>query len=117
MSFKILILSIIFIGQPIVLASEKCQTQPLLPVIKVNKKCPQGFRSSGGYCIPISDKTDPVIPIYDGKKVEKCPLGYRNTRGYCQSLPLIKTNSLPRVKDNCPLNYYKNKGFCTEICK
>ena len=116
MRFKILILSTILIGQPILLASEKCRTQPLVPVIKVNKKCPQGFLSSGGYCIPSSAKTNPVIPIYDGKKVEKCPLGYRNTRGYCQSLPLLKTNSIPRLKDNCPLNFYKNKGFCTEIC-
>ena len=27
-------------------------SQPVLPVIKINDKCPLGYQSSNGYCIP-----------------------------------------------------------------
>ena len=112
---KILFLPILFFSHPIV-ANSKCGIQTLTPVIKVGEKCPQGYRSSGGYCIPISENVNPLIPIFDGKKVVNCPLGYKRTRGYCQSVNSIKKNSLPKIGGNCPSNYYKNKDFCTEIC-
>tara|TARA_A100000164_G_scaffold364487_1_gene382845 strand:+ start:1520 stop:1873 length:354 start_codon:yes stop_codon:yes gene_type:complete len=112
---KIIFLPIFFLSQPI-LSNSKCGVQTLTPVIKVSEKCPQGYRSSGGYCIPISENVNPLIPIFDGKKVLNCPLGYKKTRGYCQSVNSIKRNSLPKIGEKCPSNYYKNKNFCIEIC-
>ena len=101
---RIIIFPILFLSQPI-LANSKCGVQTLTPVIKVSEKCPQGYRSSGGYCIPISKNINPLIPIFDGKKVVKCPLGYKKTRGYCQSIKSIKINSIPRIGGHSPSNY------------
>ena len=50
------------------------------PVVKVDN-CPVGYRTSGGYCIPIDDNADEVVP-----KVRSCPVGYRTSGGYCIKL-------------------------------
>ena len=98
-------------------ASKYCVNQTLVPIVQVSDKCPSGFYSNNGYCMPLTNDVMGVIPIYDGQLPNKCPIGYRNNRGYCQSSPNLKQSALPMIGEKCPRGYRKNQGFCFKLCK
>lgn len=50
------------------------------PIPKVGS-CPVGYRTSGGYCIPL-DNTNKEVVI----KLKSCPPGYRTSGNYCIKL-------------------------------
>ncbi|MCF8004882.1 MAG: hypothetical protein K9L32_11905 [Chromatiaceae bacterium] len=60
---------------PLAVAEEDQQ-----PIPKVGS-CPVGYRTSGGYCIPL-ESTDKEVII----KLESCPSGYRTSGNYCIKL-------------------------------
>lgn len=50
------------------------------PIPKVGH-CPVGYRTSGGYCVPLDNTADEVII-----KLKHCPKGYRTSGDYCVKL-------------------------------
>ena len=58
----------------IVMLTTTASAQPL-PQPKVGQ-CPAGYRKSGGYCAPTSDRAPVTIP-----KSGQCPSGFVQTRG------------------------------------
>jgi hypothetical protein len=48
-----------------------------LPQPKVGN-CPSGYRDSGGYCAPTSDRSAVAVP-----KQGQCPSGYAQSGAYC----------------------------------
>jgi hypothetical protein len=50
--------------------------QPL-PQPKVGQ-CPSGYRESGGYCAPMSERAPVAIP-----KTGQCPSGFTQSGAYC----------------------------------
>jgi hypothetical protein len=47
------------------------------PIPKVGA-CPSGYRDSGGYCAPLSDRSAPAIV-----KQGNCPSGWMQSGAYC----------------------------------
>ncbi len=47
------------------------------PQVKVGQ-CPSGYRESGGYCAPTSDRAPVAVP-----KVGQCPSGFVQSGNYC----------------------------------
>jgi hypothetical protein len=41
-------------------------------------QCPSGYRDSGGYCAPTSDRAPAAVP-----KTEQCPSGFTQSGNYC----------------------------------
>tara|TARA_A100000164_G_C21863027_1_gene751114 strand:+ start:1027 stop:1422 length:396 start_codon:yes stop_codon:yes gene_type:complete len=97
-------------------ANTYCIDQPLVPIVKLTEKCPNGFFASGGYCVPLTEDVMGIIPIFDGKLPEECPVGYSKNKGYCQTAPNIKKNAIPLIGEICPRGYFKNKSFCFKNC-
>jgi hypothetical protein len=96
-----------------------CKEQPLIAILEVNNKCPIGFSSTEGYCIPRSTNINGVIPIYNGIEPENCPFGYRKNNGYCQSRSsTLEKNLIPQIGKNCPRGYKGDPGseFCIKNC-
>jgi hypothetical protein len=52
--------------------------QTALPMPKVGS-CPSGFRESGGYCAPMTDRAPAAIP----KGARQCPSGFAQSGAYC----------------------------------
>jgi hypothetical protein len=48
-----------------------------MPQPKVGR-CPSGYRESGGYCAPTSDRAPAAVP-----KVGQCPSGWVQSGAYC----------------------------------
>jgi hypothetical protein len=48
-----------------------------MPQPKVGQ-CPSGYRESGGYCAPTSDRAPAAVP-----KVGQCPSGWVQSGAYC----------------------------------
>jgi len=84
----------------------------LLPVIKINDKCPIGFQSSGGYCLPNNSSVQGVISIYPAIKASGCPMGYRENNGYCQLFKGVKKYAIPKVTNLCPRGFISNGDYC-----
>ena len=55
----------------------KGQVRQPLPQPKVGQ-CPSGYRESGGYCAPTSDRAPAAVP-----KVGQCPSGFVQSGVYC----------------------------------
>ena len=87
-------------------------SQPVLPVIKINDKCPLGFQSSNGYCIPNNSRVQGVISIYPGIKTNGCPMGFRENNGYCQLFEGVEKFALPKVGNLCPRGFISNGDYC-----
>jgi hypothetical protein len=51
----------------------------LLPQPKIGT-CPSGYRASGGYCAPTSDRAPAAIPKPKG---QQCPSGWASGAHYC----------------------------------
>lgn len=49
-----------------------------LPQPKIGP-CPSGYVTSGGFCAPTSDKSQPAIP----KGKSQCPSGWMQSGAYC----------------------------------
>ena len=49
-------------------------------VLKVVGPCPSGYRQSGGYCAPTSDRSQPAVP----NRRLLCPSGWFPSGAYCQ---------------------------------
>jgi hypothetical protein len=69
--------------------------------------CPSQYRSSGGYCVPTSDKF--AIPRNGG-----CPSGFFASGTYC-----VATNSrytaVPSYNGmSCPSGYFKSGNYCVK---
>ncbi len=67
--------------------------------------CPNGYRTSGLYCIPGPTAT----PAID--RTGTCPSGYRRSGSYCTA---NSASSPPVIKKNgpCPSGWSQSGGYC-----
>jgi hypothetical protein len=61
----------------VALIATTAQAQQPLPVPKTGS-CPSGYRESGSYCAPTSDRTPAAIV-----KQGQCPSGWTQSGAYC----------------------------------
>ena len=74
------------------------------PIIK-NGGCPSQYRSSGSYCVPISNKF--AIPKSGG-----CPSGFFSSGSYCVANN-SKYSAIPSNNGmGCPIGYFKSGNYC-----
>lgn len=51
------------------------------PVTREGALCPSGFHRNGAYCVPTSERAQPVIPRVGAV----CPTGFHRNGAYCQA--------------------------------
>lgn len=67
--------------------------------------CPSQYRSSGGYCIPTSNRF--AIPRDGG-----CPSGFYSSGTYCVANN-SRYSAVPSYNGKgCPLGYFKSGNYC-----
>ena len=68
--------------------------------------CPSGYHSSGGYCVPNSDKALPAIP-----KNGSCASGYHSSGDYCLANSNKSREAIIK-NGSCPSGYHSSGGYC-----
>ena len=86
--------------------------QPVIPIKKIGNACPIGYLSSNGYCVPTSNRSAGVIPIYGERSIGSCPRGFRSNVGYCLSTKTNKTMAIPMISSMCPRDYLQSGSYC-----
>ena len=98
-------------------ADKLCFSQPLAPVLLINKDCPTGFFPSHGYCIPLTSNIPGVIPVFAREIPAECPPGFVRSNGYCQISPGNKYTVLPIIGKECPLGFFRSGQYCFRSCQ
>ena len=74
------------------------------PIVK-HGTCPNGYRSSGAYCVP-SAKARQAI-----EKIGLCPSGYIASGAYCLAGRQAR-DAIPKIGASCPSGWLSNGTYC-----
>ncbi len=74
------------------------------PLVR-DDSCPNGYQSSGAYCIPSSNAKFAI------KRLGSCPSGYYTSGNYCVASFTNSKLAIPRI-NSCPSGYYSSGNYC-----
>jgi len=94
----------------VVAASAALAQQPVRPLPKVGV-CPNGYYSSGSYCVP--SKSGDARGALE-KTGNSCPIGFYSSGNYCLSSPSNNRESIQKHGNSCPLGWFSSGSYCVK---
>jgi hypothetical protein len=73
--------------------------------------CPNGYYTSGNYCVPSGTRSNPAIA-----KTGPCPNGYYMSGNYCVATDKNRRIAVPK-NGPCPTGYYTSGSYCVSTAK
>jgi len=104
-------LSLLFALAIGMLSTGSALAQQAVQPLPKSGRCPLGYYSSGGYCVPSSGgNTRGAIEKVGGS----CPLGFYSSGNYCLSSPSNDREAIQKSGKGCPLGWYSSGEYCVK---